>query len=156
MLPPWAVAVLAAGTAAVLIVVGAQLVGRWRQRYRLQRARQLFHCRREWLEAEFLKLASQSGKPRGLVWADCDFQNSVAFAQDRQTRQLRALVAVTIRFEAIPGSDMEHVPAVGNLRAATAVFSYDGKQWRTDGRAVFNLNPTETIKHFRRELRAFE
>ena len=118
----------------------------------LRRARTKFSWRREWLEAEFLKLAGQLGIPRGLAWVDCDFENDVQFAKDRATGQLRALVAVTIRFEAIEDGGMEDVEAVSNLRAATAVFFYDGKKWTTSGRALFNLNPSEAIHHYRHEL----
>ncbi len=115
-------------------------------------ARETFSWRREWLEAEFLKLAGQRGIPRGLAWVDCDFENDVQFAKDRATGQLRALAAVTIRFEAIEGGGMEDVEAVGLLRAATAIFFYDGKKWTTSGRALFNLNPSEAIRHYRHEL----
>ena len=62
--------------------------------------------------------------------------------------QLLALVPVTIEFEAVEGSDMEGLPAVGNLRNATAVFYFDGGQWRTVGKTVFNMNPSEAILHF--------
>lgn len=37
----------------------------------LSSARDLFQIRREMLEARFLTLASQSGKPRDLTWVDC-------------------------------------------------------------------------------------
>ena len=60
---------------------------------------------------------------------------------------LQAFVAVTISFEAIEGGPMEDVEAVGNLRAATAVFYFSGGAWHTDGRAIFNLNPTEAIAY---------
>jgi hypothetical protein len=115
----------------------------------LARARKDFHRQREWLEAKFLELASASGKPRGLRWTDCDFDDD---ARDRRTGELSAFVAVTIAFEAIEGGDMEGVEAVGNLRAATAVFRCSKNRWYTDGRAVFNLNPTEAIAHFRDDL----
>ncbi len=118
----------------------------------LRLAREAFSWRREWLEADFLKLAGQRGIPRGLAWVDCDFENNVQFAKDRATGQLRALVAVTIRFEAIEGGGMEDVEAVGRLRAATAIFFYDGKKWTTSGLALFNLNPSEAIRHSRHEL----
>ena len=36
---------------------------------------------------------------------------------------------------------MEDVEAVSNLRAATAVFEFDGRDWDTSGHIVFNLNP---------------
>jgi hypothetical protein len=122
----------------------------------LQDARDLFHLRREWLEAEFLTVASRSGKPRGLSWSDCEFQNEVAFARERNTRNLRALVGVTVSFEAVEGGGMEDNPNVGNLREATAVFRLDGTKWTTDGRTLFNLNPEEAILHFHKELEFVE
>ncbi len=111
-----------------------------------------FQLRREWLEAEFLKLASRSGMPRGLAWVNCDFDDEVQFAKDRASGKLRALVAVTISFEAVEGGGMEDVEAVTNLRAATAVFFFDGRKWTTNGRALFNLNPSEAMRHYRHEL----
>jgi hypothetical protein len=120
----------------------------------LVHARDVFHRRREWLEAEFLTQASRSGKPRGLEWVNCDFDDAVTFARDRQTGDLRALVGVTISFAATEGGGMEHVEAVGNLRAATAVFRFAEKRWSTDGRAVFNLTPNQTIERFCHELEA--
>jgi hypothetical protein len=122
----------------------------------LARARTVFHWRREWLEARFLSLAAQSGRPRGLNWTNCDFENPVAFARDRHNGELRALVGCTISFEAVPGGGMENVEAVSNLRAATAVFRFNGHDWETDGRAVFNLSPRETIRHYRHELEMVE
>jgi hypothetical protein len=69
--------------------------------------------------------------------------------RDKQTGQLLALAGVTISFKAIEGSDMEGVAAVGNLRNASAVFAYNGERWTTAGRAVFNLNPSEAVEHFK-------
>src|SRR5262245_25784051 len=98
----------------------------------LEQARVTFHRRREWLEARFLSLAAQSGKPRGLRWVDCEFDNGVAFARDRKTHHFRALVAVSIQFEAIEGGDMEDVAAVADRKAATVVFRLDGPEWEVD------------------------
>ena len=50
---------------------------------------------------------------------------------------------------------MEDNPNVSNVRAATAVFNFDGV-WTTEGRAIFNLNPTEAIRHFQSELEMVE
>ena len=108
-----------------------------------------FLQQREHLEAAFFTAAGASGKPRGLRWSNCDWENEVAFARERQTGRLAALVAVTIAFEAIEGGDMEGVEAVGNLRNASAVFFHDGHRWRTTGKAIFNLNPGEAIEHFK-------
>ena len=84
----------------------------------VERARELFSLQRERLEAKFVTAASATGKPRGLRWKDCNFDNAVELARDRQSGQLVALVPVTIQFEAVEGSDMEGLPAVGNLRNA--------------------------------------
>ena len=152
MMEYWLIAGVIVATAGVVVFF---LVSPWRNRRRdaeLARARGAFRVRREWLEARFVDLASDSGKPRGLRWVDCQFDNDITYARDRATRDLSALVAITIRFEAIEGGSMEEVEAVGNLRYATAVFRYTGRQWSTDGRAIFNLNPTEAIEHFRSSL----
>jgi hypothetical protein len=119
----------------------------------LERCQRDFHLQRERLEHRFFELAAASGKPRGLRWADCDFADEVTYARNRDARgELQAFVSVTIRFEAIEGGGMEGVEAVGNLRAATAVFRFDGSQWRTDGRAIFNLNPAEAIAYYHDSL----
>jgi hypothetical protein len=116
-----------------------------------QRARELFAAQREHLEMDFLNAAGASGKPRGLLWKSLEWDEPVVFARDRTTGQLAALVGVTIQFEAVPGSDMEGLPAVGNLRSASAVFFYDQGRWHTLGKAVFNLNPAEAVAHFRKQ-----
>jgi hypothetical protein len=115
-------------------------------------ARRHFHHHREWLEAKFFELASGSGKPRGLRWTDCDFDNDVTYARDRRSGELCAFVAVTIAFDAIEGGLMEGVEAVGNLRAASAVFRLDRGRWQTDGRAIFNLSPSEAIAYYQDNL----
>jgi hypothetical protein len=140
---------------AVVVVGGVILVLAWRRlrsfgwAVQLERARELFVLQRERLEARFISAAAASGKPRGLRWQGCDFENEVAFARERRTGQLAALVGVTIQFEAVEGSDMEGLPAVGNLRNASAVFFFQRGQWLTVGKAIFNMNPPEAIEHFK-------
>jgi hypothetical protein len=119
-------------------------------------AQQRFLQQREHLEAAFLRAARSSGKPRGLRWKACDWEPEVVLARDRKTGQLTALVGVSIRFEAIEGSDMEGLPAVGNLRNASGVFYLEGGRWRTTGRAVFNLNPCEALEHFKLQYERVE
>jgi hypothetical protein len=36
------------------------------------------------------------------------------------------------------------------------VFHLEGSDWGTDGRVLFNLNPTQAIEHFRQELEVVE
>lgn len=151
----WIISGIVACLAMVAGWVFARKFRRWRESCRahdLAQAKQRFHRRREWLEARFMTLASQSGKPRGLSWAECDFEDAVHFARDRQSGRFRALVGMTIRFEAVIGGDLEDNPNVKNLRAATAVFRMERNEWMTDGIAVFNLSPAQTIRHYRHEL----
>jgi hypothetical protein len=114
-----------------------------------ERAQEMFKLQRERLEAEFLAAASASGKPRGLRWCECQWEQHAEFVRDRRSGQIAALVGVTIRFEAVEGSDMEGLPAVSNLRNASAVFFFHRGQWHTVGKVVFNLNPDEAVSHFR-------
>jgi len=118
----------------------------------LIRARREFRRQREQLEARFVQRAEARGKPRGLRWSDCDFENDVTYARDRHNGQISALVGVTISFEAIAGGGMEENENVGNLRAATAVFYFDRHRWTTEGRAIFNLNPTEAVRFYQANL----
>jgi len=43
---------------------------------------------------------------------------------------------------------MEGLPAVDNLRNASAVFFFHQGRWHTLGKAVFNLNPDEALAQF--------
>jgi hypothetical protein len=121
-------------------------LGGWLRRRESRRALQEFRLRREMLEAKFFDVASGLGKPRGLRWTGCDWQEAVTFGRDLRTGQLAAFVAVEISFEAIEGGDMEDVEAVGTLRDATAVFHYNGVSWGTGGKALFNMNPADAIR----------
>ena len=64
----------------------------------------------------------------------------------------KGAVGVTIQFEAVEGGDMELVEAVENRKAATVLFRLDGPEWEPDGRAYFNLNPSEILAHYPHEL----
>jgi hypothetical protein len=119
---------------------------------RIQRALRDFVENRDKLEPLFFEKAASTGKPRGLAWKSCSFQSGLALARDRANGEVVGLVGVTIAFEAIEGGGMEDVEAVGNLRAATAVFTWDGNDWTTSGRAVFNLEPREVLERYRDNL----
>src|SRR5581483_4495772 len=90
---------------AVLVVVGlvAALVI-WRPMRRLgrelvvARARESFRLQRERLEAKFFDAAAATGKPRGLRWKECQFEDTMDLVRDRRTGELLALVPVTIAF----------------------------------------------------------
>ena len=118
----------------------------------LKRLRRDFHREREHLEAHFFKKAGASGKPRGLAWTNCDFDDDVVYARDRRSGEISAFVGMTIHFEAVEGGGMEEVEFVTAPRDATAVFRVDHGKWMTDGRAIMNLNPTQAVQHFQQEL----
>ncbi len=147
------ITVLAIGVAVVFV---AQLIWRRLRSAQLDAKRQLatleFADWREKLQADFLKAAAATGKPRGLSWKQCDLDDSQLFATDRSSGELYALVRATISFEAIAGGDMEDVEAVGNLRCATAIFAHRNGCWTTDGRAAFNLEPAQALERFQESL----
>jgi hypothetical protein len=147
----WFVAGSAALSAVVALAVWPQIRAAIRAA-EYERARKEFHLQRERLEAKFFQLAAASGKPRGLRWTSCEFDDDVSYARDRRSHALCSFVGVTIAFEAIEGGLMEDVEAVGNLRAATAMFRWQAGRWQTEGRAIFNLNPAEAIAYYRDDL----
>lgn len=116
-----------------------------------QFAREKFLARRPELESAFFQLAASSGKPRGLHWVRCNWGDGAEFVREKETGRLAALVEMTIQFEAIEGSDMEGLPAVGNLRTASAVFFYHDGDWHTTGKALFNMLPKDAIARFQNQ-----
>jgi hypothetical protein len=140
-----------------IIAVGAAMLAVRRQRSsRRQTMRREavaeFEAARSALEPAFLAAASATGRPRGLRWTGCRLEGPPLFAADRVSDELFALVGATVSFAAIEGGGMEEVEAVGNLRAATAVFVRRDGAWTSDGRAVFNLDPAATLAHYRDSL----
>jgi hypothetical protein len=123
-------------------------VRRFGHEMRVERARELFRLQHERLQYLFLSAAAASGKPRGLRWKACLWETGVELVRERRTGQIAALVGVTIEFEAIEGGDMEDVPAVADPKNASAVFFFHRGHWGTVGKAIFNKNPDEAIKHF--------
>ena len=128
-----------------VLAIGAKPLLKFLRRREAETARKLFKVRREMLEAKFFELASQGGKPRGLIWTECDWQEPVTFARDLESGLLTAFVGVEIHFEAVEGGDMEDVEAVSTIRDAAAVFHFRAGQWGTGGKALFNMNPEDAI-----------
>jgi hypothetical protein len=103
----------------------------------------LWQFRRQFdvLQEEFFRMASSSGKPRGLRWLHCEWLPTRAFVRDVQSEMLSAYVGVNVQFEAVEGGDMEGVEAVSLIRDGSAVFHYQNGQWGTGGRLLFNMSP---------------
>jgi len=143
--------------AAVMLLAGAGSIW-WRIRAarreaRYSRARRDFHWQRERLEAKFVQLGLINTKGRAPRWTDCRFDDDVAYARNRATGELTAYVAAVIEMEEFSRGRLHgRCAALGRHRAATAVFRFDGQRWETDGRAIFNLSPTETIDFYQRDL----
>lgn len=139
---------VAIGTVCALLIAGVPLALKWRRsrrRQKIRRAIRDFRTVREMLEAKFFDLAAQSGKPKGLRWLECDWQDAVTFGRDTKTGLLTAFVSVEIHFEAEEGSDMEEVAAVGTIRDACALFHWSGGRWGTGGRALFNMDAHDAL-----------
>ncbi len=131
-----------------LVVASPLLVRRARQRD-AEQALIKFRHQREMLEAKFFTMAGSLGKPRGLRWLDCQWQNQVKFVRDKKSGLITAFASVNISFEAIAGGDMEDVAAVGTVREACALFHYQTGSWGTGGRALFNLDPQMAVERFK-------
>jgi len=142
------IAGLLVGSVVLILVVGRPLLD-WLRRRQARQAVALFRIQREQLEARFFDQASRLGKPRGLKWIECDWQDRVTFGRDVSTGLLTAFVAVNVRFEAIEGGDMEEVAAVGTVRDAAALFHFGRTGWGTGGRALFNMDPQVAIDRLR-------
>jgi len=142
-------AILALVIGGVLIVAAAfawRPVRRWTQDCEVDQAMDRFRMQREQLEAKFLDMARDIGKPRGLRWVNCEWNSGVSFARATDSGLLTAFVSINISFEAIEGGDMEDVDAVGLLRDAVAVFHFQNGGWGTGGRALFNMNPEDALQ----------
>jgi len=116
---------------------------------RSARARHEFHLQRERLEMRFLQLAAaQQGADTtdSLDWDRCEFDDDVAYVRSRATGELSALVGMTVarRDSGSPITDIADL--LSAMQTGTAIFRFDGKHWRTDGKALLNLNPSEAIR----------
>src|SRR5664279_316690 len=70
--------------AVLLAVVGTRFARSGLQKKRDRQRRAEFQIQRERLEAKFFEMASNSGKPRGLRWTDCSFENEITYARQRE------------------------------------------------------------------------
>jgi hypothetical protein len=147
----WILLIAAVALGVVVGLIWRPLRAAWRET-RFAEACRDFHRQRERLEAKFVQLGAIRAKPDAPRWSDCQFDDDVAYARNRSTGELSAFVAVTIEMDNADTRSIGPPDAVGNLRAATAVFRFDRDHWETDGRAIFNLTPTEAIHFYQRDL----
>jgi hypothetical protein len=103
----------------------------------VDRARELLHQQREWLEARFISALSHIDAAEGQRWESAQWDDEVLWARDRQTRHLLALVCV--HFEPAP-FDLLQVP-----RHATALFEYRKGRWQAEGKRLDEVRPDEAV-----------
>ncbi len=94
----------------------------------------------------FLAAARATGMPRGLTWESVEANGEPLLVEDQTAWRLVALAPVVVRFEPVPGSEMEDVPQAREPRPVTAMFMFERGAWRTVGRAVFNLAPAQVVE----------
>jgi len=135
---------------ATMMAWAARRVQRSARSTRLVCALRGFRLQREHLEARFVQVASASGRPREREWVDVQFEDEVTLARNRVSGQLHALVGMSVQFSS--SQDAFDNPYETEFCEATAVFYLDGQRWMTDGRAVFNLSPLETVYRFQHEM----
>ena len=153
---PWVwIPVAVAAILAVVVLIWRPMRAASRQA-RFAETRRDFHVQRERLEAKFIQLASAHTRLNGPNWADCDFDDDVAYVRNRNTGELSAFVAVTVAMEGLADSPTGVGDLIGSLRTGTAVFRFDGDHWETEGRAILSLTPAEAIRHYQNDLEVVE
>lgn len=140
----WAMAGLA--LAGLVVALLYRPVRRFFREVTEERAHELFHLQQELLEAKFLELGRSRGMADGAAWIDCEFEGDSQFARHIHSGRLVAFIEVTVHFE--PGPETADTEAIGANRQATAVFQYHHGQWGTNGRALFDMTPSEALEHF--------
>lgn len=141
-----------------LVIIAIVTIFLWRplrvatREARFSQAKKGFHKQREWLEAKFLQLAASNAKSDSPRWADCDFDDAVAYVRHRTTGELSAFVAITLAVEEGHQASASTTDLIGNLRAGTAVFRFVKDHWETDGRVILNLSPNEAIRFYQSDL----
>ena len=147
----WIILAIALLGLTAVAVLWRPLLTSWRET-RLAEARRDFHLQRERLEAKFMILGMVEDRPEEDRWSDCRFDDDVAYARSRASGELSAFVAVTIHLDE-PSDPILIDSDLGDFSCeATAVLRFDGRHWDTEGRAIFNLTPTEAIHFFERDL----
>lgn len=144
-LPLWPLLVPVAGLG---VCVAAWWLYRLGRDVQTERARESFRLQKERLAEMFLKTANLTGKPRGLTWAAGTLAGDLVLSRDRGTKQISGLVAMDIRFEPVPGGDMDDCAAAKVPRTVTAVFHFLRGEWLTEGRAIFNMTPEQVLSNF--------
>jgi len=113
-----------------------------------------FRLQRERLEAEFLRIAKERPDAGDWLWDGARFGDAATLARHRYTGELTAYIDVAVEptcSEVSP--ELPHKPC---WKFATVVFRFENGRWMTDGLAILNLSPIETVRLHQRELELIE
>lgn len=91
------------------------------------------------LQDDFVVAAQKLGKPRGLTWKHCDWEQERLLARDRTTDAVVALVGVTLHLAAPDSAEEITQPA-------SALFYYTAGRWQTLGKTIFQMRPAEVLE----------
>ena len=94
---------------------------------------------------DLLRVVRTWNKPRGLTWLAIHATGAPILVRTPDASPMM-LLPVEIRFEVVPGSDMEDVPHAREPRQATALFLRVGPIWTPADRMMMNLTPAETLE----------
>jgi hypothetical protein len=136
---------LAGGAVLILAALTYWPIRRMLHEVSVERAHELFQLQREMLEAKFLELARSGDHPRGLTWADCEFERVAHFARHRKTGEIVAFVQATVQFDLARSRSPQTPVPTETQRRATAVFLYHHGQWGTVGRTLFDMSPGDAL-----------
>ena len=137
----WSIAAIGS-LAVVLTFLAFQLGSRTIDKFRIRSAQDEFRKRRTHFQSVFFETMAISGKPRGLRWMECQWDESVRYLPISGRRSLTAVIGVCIRFESEVDGAMEDVPAVNQEKYGCALFHFLDGKWHT-GRMLFNLSPQQ-------------
>jgi hypothetical protein len=148
-------------------LLAARSIRRRRSAPRLEGVDRLFRYQREHLEAKFVDLAQSSQRTSTPRSIHCDFRDDVTYVRNRRTGRIMAMVAITVSVaerrpffgdvldEAMAARAIvrRHDGAHGEpVRSATAVFSFDGQRWTTDGSVILDLSPSDAVRCLSHDL----
>ncbi len=108
----------------------------------VDRARESFRRRREWLEARFVSAVLRADEEEGRRWEDARWQDEVSWARDRQTRRFLALVGVHFDPRLRDDEPLN--------RHATAVFEFHKGRWLAEGKRFDQVAPAEALRRVTR------
>ncbi|MDG1897842.1 MAG: hypothetical protein P8J37_23325 [Fuerstiella sp.] len=118
-----------------------KLFSPWSAAAKSRRVLLSFQRHQQELQENFFVQAAATGKPRGLIWKNCEWLTTFALVEDVTQNMFTMFCGVNVFFEAVEGGDMEDLAAVSTVRDGSAVFHLQHGRWGSGGRILFNMPP---------------